>query len=54
MLLELINYIEIGERKEVDGLKCRDVVIHYTLLYVNTSNNFYAHDGFNFLLNILK
>jgi hypothetical protein len=23
ILLELINYIEIGERKEVDGQKCR-------------------------------
>lgn len=32
MLLELINYIEIGERKEVDGQKCRDVVIHYNLV----------------------
>lgn len=32
MLLELINYIEIGQRKEVDGQKCRDVVIHYNLV----------------------
>lgn len=32
MLLELINYIEIVERKEVDGQKCRDVVIHYNLV----------------------
>jgi DNA invertase Pin-like site-specific DNA recombinase len=32
MLLELIKYIEIGERKVVDGQKCRDVVIHYNLV----------------------
>lgn len=32
MLLELINYIEIGERKEKDGQKYRDVVIHYNLV----------------------
>lgn len=32
MLLELIKYIEIGERKTVDGQKCRDVVIHYNLV----------------------
>ncbi|GIO35582.1 hypothetical protein J41TS12_04430 [Paenibacillus antibioticophila] len=28
----LIKYIEIGERKVVDGQKCRDVVIHYNLV----------------------
>jgi Na+/phosphate symporter len=32
MLLELIKYIEIGERKVVDGQKCRDIVIHYNLV----------------------
>jgi site-specific DNA recombinase len=32
MLLELIKYIEIGERKEKDGQKYRDVVIHYNLV----------------------
>ena len=32
MLLELIHYIEIGERKELDGQKFRDVVIHYNLV----------------------
>ncbi|MFV0241054.1 MAG: recombinase family protein [Lacrimispora sphenoides] len=32
MLLELINYIEIGERKEKDGQKYRDIVIHYNLV----------------------
>lgn len=32
MLLELIHYIEIGERQIIDGQKCRDVVIHYNLV----------------------
>lgn len=32
MLLELINYIEIGERKEKEGQKYRDIVIHYNLV----------------------
>lgn len=32
MLLELIHYIEIGERQVIDGHKCRDVVIHYNLV----------------------
>ncbi|QNK40285.1 recombinase family protein [Caproicibacter fermentans] len=32
MLLELINYIEIGERGEKNGQKYRDVVIHYNLV----------------------
>lgn len=32
MLLELINYIEIGERGEKDGQKYRDIVIHYNLV----------------------
>ena len=32
MLLELIKYIEIGERKEKDGQKYRDIVIHYNLV----------------------
>lgn len=32
MLLELIHYIEIGERQVIDGQKCRDVVIHYNLV----------------------
>lgn len=32
LLLELIHYIEIGERQELDGQKFRDVVIHYNLV----------------------
>lgn len=32
MLLELIHYIEIGERKELDGQKFRDIIIHYNLI----------------------
>ena len=32
MLLELINYIEIGERQIIEGQKFRDVIIHYNLV----------------------
>ena len=32
MLLELINYIQIGERKELNNQKYRDIVIHYNLI----------------------
>lgn len=32
MLLELINYIEVGERKQLGEQKYRDIVIHYNLV----------------------
>ena len=32
MLLELINYIEVGERKQLGEQKYRDIVIYYNLV----------------------
>lgn len=32
MLLELINYIDVGERKQLSNQKYRDIVIHYNLV----------------------
>jgi site-specific DNA recombinase len=32
MLLELINYIEIGERKELHNQKYRDITVHYNFV----------------------
>ncbi len=35
MLLELIKYIEIGERKQLGNQKYRDIVIHYNLIDIS-------------------